>query len=244
MLYTTKGIVIHHFKYSEKSVIAKIYTEKYGLQSFLLNGVRNSKSKNKAAYLQPLSLVEINAFHKEKKGLQQLKNIQLANPYTSIPFNINKTSIAFFLAEILYKSIKEEEPNEALFEFLYHAFQVLDLETSNYANFHLLFLGQLSKFLGFYPQNTAIDYTGNIYFDLQEGFFTHLEPQHKLYTKSPLSNQLINILNTAVSNNKSSLVLDYHSRKTLLNTFLNYYSLHLSNFDNFKSLEILEAVLS
>ena len=77
MLHTTKGIVIHHFKYAEKSVIAKIYSQKHGLQSYILNRVRSKKSKNKAVYLQPLSLVEINGVHKEKSSLQQLKNIQL-----------------------------------------------------------------------------------------------------------------------------------------------------------------------
>jgi DNA repair protein RecO (recombination protein O) len=96
MLFTTKGIVLHHFKYSEKSVIAKVYTEKFGLQSYILNGVRSTKSKNKAVYLQPLSLVEISANHKENKGLQQVKNIQLAEVYESIPFNIGKTSIVLF----------------------------------------------------------------------------------------------------------------------------------------------------
>ncbi|MDG1477065.1 MAG: DNA repair protein RecO, partial [Vicingaceae bacterium] len=111
MLTTTKGIVLHHFKYGEKSVIAKIYTQKFGLQSYILNGVRNKKSKNKAVYLQPLSLVEINAVHKEKKGLERVKDIQLYFPFNTIPFDIGKVSIAFFLAEILYKSIKEEEPN-------------------------------------------------------------------------------------------------------------------------------------
>ena len=119
MLSSTKGIVIHHFKYSEKSVIAKIYTKKYGLQSYILNGVRNKKSKNKAAYLQPLSLVEIDANHKDNKGLQRVKTIEFEIPFNSIPFEIGKSSIAFFIAEILYKSIKEEEANIPLFEFLH-----------------------------------------------------------------------------------------------------------------------------
>jgi len=92
MLDTTKGIVIHHFKYAEKSIIAKVYTQKYGLQSYILNGVRNVKSKNKSAYLQPLSFIEINTFRKEKKGLQKIKNIQLDIAFNTIPFNISKSS--------------------------------------------------------------------------------------------------------------------------------------------------------
>ena len=108
MLHTTKGIVFNHFKYSEKSVIVKIYTEKFGLQSYIINAVRSKKSKNKLAYLQVLSIVEINAYHKENKGLQRIKDIKLSCPFQSIPFNIFKGSIAFFITETLIKSIKEE----------------------------------------------------------------------------------------------------------------------------------------
>jgi DNA repair protein RecO (recombination protein O) len=241
MLITTKGIVLHHFKYSEKSVIAKIYTEKFGLQSYILNGVRSSKSKNKAVYLQPLSLVEINASHREAKGLQQIKNIQLAVTYNAIPFNIEKTSIAFFIAEILFKCIKEEEPNIPLFDFIFHALQVLDLQEENYANFHLIFMAQLCRFLGISPQNSTIK-AENIYFDLQEGIFLSIQPYHKAFIPQPTSNQLIVILNTNF--NENNLSLSYNDRKKLLHFFLDYYNLHLSNFGNLKSLAILEEVLN
>ena len=106
--------------YGEKSIIAKIYTEKFGLQSYIINGVRSKKSANKFAYLQPLSLVDVNAYHKENKGLQQLKDIKLDVPFRDIPFNVYKGSIAFFIAEVIYKTIREEEPNSDLFHFLYH----------------------------------------------------------------------------------------------------------------------------
>ena len=241
MLFTTKGIVLHHFKYSEKSTIAKIYTEKFGLQSYILNGVRTSKSKNKAVYLQPLSLVEINANYKEKKGLQQLRSIQLAIPYNSIPFNIVKTSLAFFLAEVVYKSIKEEETNYSLFNFLYNAFQVLDVKEDGYANFHLIFLAQLTSFLGFEPQNKDIN-TQNFFFDLQEGHFVDIQPPHKAFANQGLSNHLKNILLTNFKNN--DLILTNNDRKELLSLFLDYYHLHLSNFDNLKSVAVLQEVLN
>ena len=241
MLFTTKGIVLHHFKYSEKSVIAKVYTEKFGLQSYILNGVRSAKSKNKAVYLQPLSLVEINANYKEKKGLQQIKSIQLAIPYSSVPFNIGKTSIAFFLAEILYKSIKEEETNYTLFEFLFNALQVLDLKETNYANFHLIFMAQFCHYLGISPQNKEIE-SRNIYFDLQEGVFLPHQPPHQAFISSPTSNLLIEALNANFD--EPNLSFNYSDRKLVLATLLDYYNLHLSNFDNLKSLAVLEEVLS
>ncbi len=243
MLYTTKGIVIHHFKYAEKSVIAKIYTEKFGLQSFILNSVRNKKSKNKAVYLQPLSLVEINAFYKEKKGLQQVKSIQLETPFISIPFNINKSSIAFFIAELLYKSIKEEEPNIKLFEFLHNSIQILDLKIDNYVNFHLIFLAHLCKHLGFQPQANNFNVSTNCFFDLQEGCFIRHPPQHQAFISPPISNVFRKVFGINFDD-LESLTVNSEQRKLLLNTFLDYYNLHLSNFDNLKSIDILEEVLN
>ena len=242
MLQTTKGIVIHHFKYGEKSVIAKIYTKKYGLQSYILNGVRSKKSKNKAVYLQPLSLVEINAFHKEKNGLQRLKNIQLDIPFNTIPFNISKSSIAFFVAEIIYKSIKEEETNDQLFDFLHNAIQVLDLTEKSYNNFHLLFLAHFSKHLGFHPGN-LIQENPTLYFDLQEGCFVNFKPGHNAFLEPSIALLFQQIFGTNFDA-LPTLLIDNKYRKELLTAFLDYYNLHLSNFENLKTLEILEEVLN
>lgn len=244
MLYTSRGIVLHHFKYSEKSVIAKIYTEKFGLQSFIINGVRNKKSTNKASYLQPLSLVEINAYKKENKGLQQIKNIKLSVPFQEIPFHIYKTSIAFFVAEVLYKTIKEEERNDALFQFLFHSIQILDLQKEEYIDFHLVFLAQLTKPLGFFPQyiNNENDIE-NLYFDLQEGIFTSLLPFHQHFIEKDLSVLLKQVFGTKFDA-KKQFTFDTVNRRLILNALLNYYSLHVSNFDHLKSKEVLEEILS
>lgn len=242
MLSSTKGIVIHHFKYSEKSVIAKVYTEKHGLISYIVNGVRNKKSKNKAAYLQPLSIVEITANHKDNKGLQRVNTIELEIPFNSIPFDISKSTIAFFLAEILYKAIKEEEANPPLFEFLHKTLQVLDLSDNGYSNFHLLFLINLSKYLGFYPQNPNLPENIDHYFDLQEGLFTNLLPYHKAFLDPQLSRLFQQTLGTNFDA-METLTINNKQRKMLLSAILNYYSLHLSNFDNLKTLEILEEIL-
>ncbi len=243
MLSSTKGIVIHHFKYSEKSVIAKVYTEQYGLKSYILTGVRNKKSKNKAAYLQPLSLVEIAAVHKENKGLQRVKTIDLETPFHSIPFDISKSSIAFFIAEILYKSIKEEEVNTSLFKFLHQSIQVLDLSDNGYSNFHLIFLANLSKYLGFYPHVSTPPGKNSFYFDLQEGCFLNLLPYHRAFVEAPISTLLYQTFGTNFDE-METLIIDNKQRKMLLSTLLNFYSLHLSNFDNLKTLDILEEVLN
>ena len=243
MLTTTKGIVFHHFKYGERGVIAKIYTEKFGLLSFSINNSKSSKSKNKNAYLQPLSLVEINFLHKESKGIHSIKSIHLDIPFSSIPFSINKSSITFFISEVLYKSIIEEEVNPKLFNFLYHSFQILDLKKNNSSLFHIIFLIQLTKYLGFYPRKGDVNIDAQLFFNLQEGCFLNHKPINQLYLSSPNSNHFLNLLGINFDTNDDMPYLNSNNRKILLNTILDYYNLHLSNFGTLKSLPILEDLL-
>lgn len=241
MLATTKGIVLKHFKYSDNSVIAKIYTQDFGLRSFIVRGVRSGKGKNKASYLQPLSLVQITSNITEKKNLLPLKSIQLDCVYADIPFNIVKTSLAFFISEVLVKSIKEEEPNPEMFEFIYNALQLLDVQQENIGNYHLIFMTQMSRYLGFHPQ-IPIDQNSNYLFDLQEGTFLTSPPPHQNFIDQELSSHLITLYSTSFQEN--NLKLNHALRKSLLGVLLNYYHLHLSNFDNLKSIPVLEEVLN
>jgi len=239
MLHTTKGIVIHQFKYGEKSVIAKIYTQKFGLQSYIINGVRSKKSSNKFAYLQVLSLVEINAYHKENKGLQQLKDIKLDAPFQTIPFLVYKSSIAFFVAEIIFKSIKEEETNTQLFNFLYNSIQVLDVCEKNQSNFHIYFLTLFAKYLGFPPQQTTLNLKEPFYFDLQEGIFTSTKPFHLAFLK-PDAAQIIAQIIAQQYQPIETLVISKHLRTTLLQGLLDYYKIHAVNFESLKTISVLE----
>lgn len=243
MLYTTKGIVFHYLKYGDNGAIVKIYTQKYGLQSYIINGVRGKKTKNKRAYLQPLSLVEISAQHKEKRNLQRLQSIKFDIAFNTIPFNIVKSTIVFFIAEVLYKAVKEEEPNDGLFHFLYHTIQILDLKEEGYVNFHLLFMVQLTKYLGFYPQFQGDKAQTPQYFDLQEGIFMNHTPKHKAFTTSAITNHLLTLAK-ADFDGILTVKLDNKSRKTVLNTLLDYYAFHLSNFSPPKTKEVLEQILN
>ena len=140
MLHKTRGIIFNTFKYSDNSVIAKVYTEQFGLQSYLINSVHGKNAGTRMAMLQPLTLVECVVYHKEKKQLQRLKEIKCEHPFVSIPSDVSKSAILLFLNEILYKSIREEEKNPELFDFLFTSLQVLDLKTENSNSFHLLFM--------------------------------------------------------------------------------------------------------
>ena len=194
MLHSTKGIVFHSLKYSETSVIVKIYTEIFGIQSYLLKGIRNSKSKIKPGLFQSMTLLDLVVYHKEKQSLQSVKEVHLAHPFKTIPFDIRKSSVTLFINELVYKSIREEESNPGLFEFLWNTCLELD-ETEESVNcFHLHFAMQLMHHLGIFPQN---NHSGQCQvFNMREGLFQSSIPGHQHYL-DPVNSLLFHNLITA-----------------------------------------------
>lgn len=240
MLQATKGIVFQHLNYAESSVIVKIYTEAYGLQSYMVKGVRSRKSKTRPALFQPLTLLDLVVYHKEGKQLQHIREIRVEYAYHSIPVNLVKRSLLFFLDELLVKSIREETANQPLFNWIINALKWLDLSDSNMVNFHLVFMMQLTRFLGFYPKNNLSSAT--VYFDLQEGQFVSHPPAHPNYTEDLLSNQLLAI-HTATFEESGNLTITNKERRKLVETLVTYYRFHLPNFGELKSLEVLKTIL-
>ena len=175
----TKAIVLSSLKYGDTSLIVKCYTEQEGVKSYLIRGVLKPKKKGiKAAYFQPLTQLKIVAKHNQKNTLNAIKEVQVINPYKTIHSNIVKQSVVFFLSEVLSNSIQEEEQNKTLYSYLETAFTWLDVH-DKIANFHLLFLLNLTGFLGFYPDMSEQDKKG---FNLLEGVFSdnvhhELKPQ-------------------------------------------------------------------
>jgi DNA repair protein RecO (recombination protein O) len=150
MLHKTRGIVFHVTDYSETSVVARIYTEVFGIQSYLLKGAKRKKNKLHSGILQPMSLLEMEVYHKDHGGLQYATELNNNPPFTGIPYDMVKSSIVLFLNEIAYKSIREEEGNPLLFDFLHHTMLWLDAMDPVHPDFHLVFMVQLTRFLGFF----------------------------------------------------------------------------------------------
>ncbi|MCF8303970.1 MAG: DNA repair protein RecO [Bacteroidales bacterium] len=240
MLQKTRGIVLHTIKYSDTSVIVRIYTEQIGLQSYLLRGVRKQKSKVKSNMLQHLTLVDLVVYYKEKSNLQNIKEIRYDYQFKSIPFDVAKSSIAMFLNEIIYRSIQEEEPNPQLFNFLYHAIIYLDEYHEFVNDFHLLFLVKLSRFLGFFPGGHYSKQAP--YFDLQEGLYYDFVPGHPHYMDSPES-EILDQLVSASFENPSAIKLTTGQRRKVLDKLVEYYRLHLPSLKEIKSHQILHTVL-
>ncbi|MEW6467754.1 MAG: DNA repair protein RecO [Bacteroidota bacterium] len=239
MLQRTRGIVFNTFKYSDSGVIAKVYTEQFGLQSYLINSVHGKKAATRAAVLQPLTLAECVVYHKERRQLNRVREIKCEHPYLTIPHDIFKSSILLFLNEILYKSIREEEKNPGLFEFIYTSLRLLDLKTDNCSNFHLFFMTQLTRYLGFFPDGRYSAETP--YFDLQAGSFKMREPAHPLYLDKDLSEKFSEL--TALSHaGLERFRLSNQQRKALLGKLITYYELHLASIQDIRSHKVLEDI--
>lgn len=240
MLHKTSGIILQTTNYSDSSLIAKIYTEKFGLQSYIINGVRGKKSKTKASLFQPMALVDIVVSNSEKSNLQRISEINIQHPYTDIPYNIVKSSIAIFLNEILFRALKEEHSDEDLFSYIKNSLLILDLKTDSCSNFHIYFLLQLSRFLGFYPQGSFSENTPC--FDLNEGKFISIIPSHNNYLKPPTAAMLSEFLNSNFEKIQE-LKMDATQRKKILHALILFFQFHISSFGEIKSLEVLEQVI-
>ncbi len=241
MLHKTSGIVLHTIKYSETSLIVKIISPDFGLKSYMVNGVRSKKSKFKANIFQPLALVDMVVSNSDKAGLQRISEINISYSYTDIPYNIIKSSIAFFLNEVLYKAVKEQHSDENLFEYIKNSLQLLDLKQDNCSNFHIFFMIQLSRYLGFFPQGKYSSDTS--LFDLLEGRFISSLPNHQLYLTGQYS-ILLNDFITAGADTIHQMKIDKNQRKQLLEYLIKFYQLHIASFGEIKSLEILEQVIA
>ncbi len=241
MLHKTRGIVLRTVDFSDTSIIAKIYTEQFGTQSYLIKGAKRKKASIKANLFQPFSLLELVVYKKEKKQLQTLKEARPEIHFSSIAHEPIKISILFFLNELLLKCLQEEENNSGLFSFLHETIQTLDSSEKNYNTLHLIFLVRFSRFLGFFPQGNFSE--TNFIFDLREGKFTNAEPLHSDFLTKETSKLLSKlILSNYYSMDK--LTLSGEERKNLLDILLHFYQLHLSHMGSISSHKVLEQVFA
>jgi DNA repair protein RecO (recombination protein O) len=237
MLVKTKAIVISSLKYQEKSLIVKCLTQSDGLKSYFVpNAFSAKKSNQKIAYFQPLSLLEIEANHKNKGTLEHFKEIKLAHAYQTISTDIVKSTIVIFLSEIINHSIHEEEKNETLFDFLESALLWLDAH-NEMANFHLILMLEMTKFFGFYPNTSESIFK---FFDCKEGNFTaSLGTNYLSEQETFLFKKLIDL-----KFDSDQKVFAGTERQILLKILLEYYSIHLDGFKKPKSLEVLKEIFS
>ncbi|KIC02482.1 MULTISPECIES: DNA repair protein RecO [unclassified Flavobacterium] len=237
MQVKTKAIVISAIKFQEKSLIAKCFTLSHGLKTyFVRDAFSTRKSSQKIAYFQPLTILEIEAVHKNKGTLENFKEIKIGTPFQTIHTDIVKSTIVMFLSEILHYSIQEEEKNESLFIFLETALFWLD-QHDEITNFHLILMLETTKYLGFYPDVSDADLP---FFEMNEGVFTLFHGLSALTEHE--TNLFKKLIDLKFDNDQK--VFHVIERQLLLKILIDYYSFHLDGFKRPKSLEVLKEIFS
>ena len=237
MLTKTQAIVLHSLKYGETRLIVDMFTRSQGRQSFIVSIPKSVKGKIKKQLFQPLTLLEIESDLRPKLQLQKLSDVRLASPFSSIPFDSNKLSISLFITEFLYYALRSEQHNEPLFDYIVNSIQWLDAQTDRFANFHLVFLMRLSRFLGFYP-NLDHYQTGD-YFDLRESVFLSTPPVHRDFLH-PQEAEKIQLMMRMDFPTMHLFRMSHQERNRLLEVSLIYYRLHLPDFPELKSVSVLQ----
>ncbi len=239
MIINTSAIVIHSLRYGEADLIVSLYTRESGLRSYLLKGIVKSKrGKLRISCFQPLTLLEIEAVHRDKGSLERIKDAKIKTVYTSLHSDFVKSSLVFFVSEILKNSIQEEEANVALFEYIETTLLWLDTHET-IGNFHIVFLTKLTQYLGFYPDISHLELD---YFNLEEGVFQSTSTNIHCI-KGDQVEQFKRFLGTTFEASMS-IKLSKNLRRELLTMLLVYFELHLHGFRKPKSLSVLNEIFS
>jgi len=222
MLHKTRGIVFRFTKYGDSSIIVTIFTDQFGLQTYIVNGIRSKSSKTRIALFQPLTLLDLVVYHRENANINRIKEVKCFHPYHNIYQDIVKSSIAMFINEVLNKSVKDESHTENLSEFLISSLITLDTLTENSENFHLVFLLKLSRYLGFGAHST---------FELMGGRVT-----------STLNEALIDQLLEAEYT--EHVQMSTPQRREILELLIHFYNEHGGMLGEMKSVQVLREIMT
>lgn len=222
MLHKTRGIVFRFTKYGETSIIVNIFTELFGLQSYIVNGVRSKSAKNKMALYQPLTFLDLVVYHREHAKIDRIKEIKCLQPFQSLMLDIKKSTMAMFITEVVNKTVREESHAQEMFGFLFYSIAALDKLVQNYENFHLIFLLKLSRLLGFgaHSVNEVVGgrASGN---EIEEMLSQFIEADY-----------------TAV------ITISNGHRRILLDLILGFFSDHVENLGEIRSVKVLQDVMN
>lgn len=222
MVYKTRGVVFRFTRYGETSIIVNIFTELFGLQAYMINGVRSKSSRSKIALFQPLTLLDLVVYHRENANINRIKEVKCLYPYISLYRDIKKSTLAMFINEVVNKTVREESHAAELCTFLISSMEALDTEDNGVENFHLIFLLRLSRYLGFGAQHVNEVIGGRITGEVEEQLLA-------LLLKAPYGT-IIPMTNT--------------QRRELLELILKFYQDHLDTLTDMKSLSVLREIFS
>lgn len=242
LIFTTKGIVLRTIKYGETSVIASVFTELFGIQSYLVNGVRTSGKSSKAHFFQPSSILEMQVYHNELKNLQRIKDLKWSFLYKNILSDVTRNSVALYMVEILQKCLKQPETNEDLFNFCEDAFLQLDNASDEVTgNFPIYFSIQIAQILGFRLLDNYSEERN--FFNLQEGIFSNEDAASPNHLSKELSFHISELLKAVHPDELAQIKLNRKIRFAILKSLENYYVWHVPEFGTMKTIPVLAEVL-
>ncbi|MCD7938491.1 MAG: DNA repair protein RecO [Tannerellaceae bacterium] len=239
MLNKTRGIVLHSIPYNDKYSIVYMYTERFGRATYMVARSRGKKSPVSRALFMPLSVLEMEVEHKNKRDIHRIKESRVHIPLNELFCNPVKNILALFLAEVLYRAIKETEPDTRLFEFLVRSIQYLEVADKGIANFHLVFLLQLLNYLGVYPNTES--YVANSYFDMLNGEFITRLPLHRHYLNQVESMVFARLFRISFEN-MGVYTFGRQERVNIIHRILEYYRLHIPDLPEIKSLSVMQSL--
>lgn len=245
MIAKTKGIVLRSVKYGETSLVVTMFTELFGLQSYLVNGVRTASKKGtpKASLFQPAAILELVAYHNEFNGLQRLREYKWDFLYQHVLSDVHKNAVALFLVELLGKCLKEPEPNPELFYFAEDALKHLDEATPAVTgNFPLFFALHLAVFFGFRINDEFSE--EKHYLDLQEGRFVKDQPHHQYYLIDREAAAVSEILKILQPHELEQVYLNQDMRRRIMHGLEQYYAFHLPEFGTLRTLPVLREIMN
>lgn len=237
--YKARGIVLHTIKYGDSSLVAYMLTDTLGRQSYMVQGVRSGRGHgNKGALLQPMFALEFEGLSSPRAEMHRIREMRAAVPLRSIPFDVRKSTVALFMAEMLYRLVREVEPASPLFDFVWDAIGELEAIEEGIANFHLWFMAALSRHLGFFPGN---EWAAGWWFDIREGLFTPIMPSHGSVFSRDNAALLARLTCTGPAE-LALLPLNRHQRVEFLNSMLAFFGYHLDATRDVRSVDILREV--
>ena len=240
MLLKTRGLILRAIKYGDSSLILEVYTEERGIRKYIVSGVRKARSRTPASLVQPMNLVDLVAYERDGKDLTRLKEVRPAHVYTKIPFDVMRGTLGLFMLEIARNTIREQEDNPALFQFLFDSFVFLDTTEGPIAHIHLHYLLELSAHLGFLPAGKYSAATP--LFDLKAGMFIAGFPGHTEYLDDSRA-QLMHRLLHANRDDLEAITSTRDDRQGLLTDLVRFYRHHVEGMREINSLGVLRAVM-
>lgn len=240
MIEKVEGIVLRCVKYSDNSLIIHLYTRERGRISCMIKRVRSKRSGFAPSFFHPLNILQVEIYFNPKKEIHTLKEVRLKPSFSGFIKDQNRIAVVMFLSEILNKSIRYQHTDKQLYNFLENAIFRLNDEAHSSANFHIFFMIELSKFLGFYPVNNYSN--SENYFDLLNAHFVSSSSGAQTMDKD-VSEMLFKFMNLA-SENWWEIPLNGELRRKMIESLLNYYTLHTGTTMNVKSLHVFAEVFS